>query len=89
MDRRLRLSRHGQATRGQGRRRERSEQSVLGHTVFWADHGKQFDVCQWMRADFAIDLHDAVCFDLPEHVEVRLREDPSSIDKCVDQWKIP
>jgi ankyrin repeat protein len=55
----------------------------------WADHNKQIDVCQWMQAHCAIDPHDAVCFELRQHVEARLREDPASVDKRVDQWNIP
>ena len=55
----------------------------------WADHNKQTDVCQWMRAHCAIDLHDAVSFDLREHAEARLREDPESVDKRIDHWRIP
>ena len=55
----------------------------------WADHDKQAEVFQWMREHCAIDLHDAVCFDLREHVEARLREDPASVNKRIDQWKIP
>jgi ankyrin repeat protein len=55
----------------------------------WADHNKQTDVCLWMRAHCSIDLHDAVCFDLPEHVEARIREAPASIDKRLNQWNIP
>jgi ankyrin repeat protein len=55
----------------------------------WADHNKQTEVCRWMRAHCAIDLHDAVSFDLREHVEARLREDPASVDKRIDHWNIP
>jgi ankyrin repeat protein len=55
----------------------------------WADHNKQAEVFQWMREHCSIDLHDAVSFDLREHVEARLREDPASINKRIDQWKIP
>jgi ankyrin repeat protein len=55
----------------------------------WADHNKQTAVCDWMRAHCAIDLHDAVCFALREHVEARLREDKASVDKRLDQWDIP
>jgi hypothetical protein len=40
-----------------------------------------------MRAHCAIDLHDAVCFDLREHIEARLQEDPASINKRLDQWE--
>jgi ankyrin repeat protein len=55
----------------------------------WAQHNKQQEVFDWMRANCPIDLHDAVCFDFREHVEARLREDPSSINKRCDHWEIP
>jgi len=55
----------------------------------WAQHNKQQAVFDWMRAHCAIDLHDAVCFDLREQVEARLREDPSSINNRLDHWDIP
>jgi ankyrin repeat protein len=55
----------------------------------WAQHNKQQQVFDWMRANCAIDLHDAVCFDLREHVEARLRENPSSINQRLDHWDIP
>jgi ankyrin repeat protein len=55
----------------------------------WAQHNKQDEVFHWMRTHCAIDLHDAVCFGLREHVEARLREDPASVNKRLDQWDIP
>jgi ankyrin repeat protein len=55
----------------------------------WAQHNKQDAVFNWMRIHCAIDLHDAVCFDLRELVEARLREDPASINNRIDQWEIP
>jgi ankyrin repeat protein len=55
----------------------------------WAQHNKQVAVFQWMRTHCRIDLHDAVSFDLREHVEARLREDPSSVNKRLDHWDIP
>ncbi len=55
----------------------------------WAQHNKQHEVFQWMRAHCAIDLHDAVCFDLREHVEARLREDAVSVNQRHDQWDMP
>ena len=55
----------------------------------WADHGNQTEVFNWLRGHCAIDLHDAVSFDLPEHVEARLREDPASVNRRVDHWDIP
>jgi hypothetical protein len=53
----------------------------------WAQHNKQDGVFEWMRAHCAIDLHDAVCFDLREQIEARLQEDPASINKRLDQWE--
>ena len=55
----------------------------------WARHNKQIAVFQWMRTHCRIDLHDAVGFDLREHVEARLREDPASVNTRLDQWDIP
>ena len=55
----------------------------------WADHNKQADVVQWLRAHCAIDLHDAVSFGFREHVEARLREDPASVNTRIDHWDIP
>jgi ankyrin repeat protein len=55
----------------------------------WAQHNRQDEVFAWMRSHCAIDLHDAAGFGLLEHVEARLREDPSSVDRRIDQWEIP
>ncbi|MFL5637887.1 MAG: ankyrin repeat domain-containing protein [Gemmatimonadaceae bacterium] len=55
----------------------------------WAQHNRQAEVFDWMRKNCKIDIHDAVGFDLREHVEARLREDPSSVNRVLDQWDIP
>lgn len=55
----------------------------------WAYHHNQDAVCQWMRAHSLVDLHDAVSFNLWEHVEARLREDPATVNKRIDHWQIP
>lgn len=55
----------------------------------WAQHNRQREVFDWMRAHCAIDLHDAAGFDLREHVEARLREDPASVNRRIDQWDVP
>jgi hypothetical protein len=55
----------------------------------WAQHNKQNAVLDWMRAHCKIDIHDAAGFDLREHVEARLREDPASVNRRVDQWDAP
>lgn len=55
----------------------------------WAQHNKQHEVFRWMTEHGTIDLHDATCFDLRDHVEARLREDPVAVNKRIDQWEIP
>jgi ankyrin repeat protein len=55
----------------------------------WAQHNKQVEVFQWIRTHCRIDLHDAAAFDLREHVEARLSEDPASVNKRRDHWDIP
>jgi hypothetical protein len=55
----------------------------------WAQHNKQHEVFEWMRANCAIDLHEAVGNNLREHVEARLREDPASVNKRLDHWEAP
>ena len=55
----------------------------------WAHHNQQEVIVRWMRANCAIDLHDAVCFDFREHVEARLRDDSASVNELRDQWDIP
>ena len=55
----------------------------------WADHAEQKAVCEWMRGHCAVDLHDAVSFNLRDHVEARLREDPASVNDRIDHWRIP
>ena len=85
-----RRSRDGAAPRGEGRRHQQPGQPVqLDAALAWADHNKQADVVQWMRAHCAIDLHDAASFDFREHVEARLREDPASVNRRIDHWDIP
>jgi hypothetical protein len=54
-----------------------------------AQHNKQDEVFRWMRAHCAVGLHETVCFDLREHIEARLREDPASINTRRDQREIP
>jgi ankyrin repeat protein len=55
----------------------------------WAEHNEQAEVFQWLRTHTAVDLHDAVSFDLTEHVEARLREAPASVNRKLDHWDIP
>jgi len=60
-----------------------------GSPLSWAQHNKQQAVFDWLRAHCRIDLHDAVGFDLREHVEAQLREDPSSVNLQRDHWEVP
>ena len=55
----------------------------------WAQHNKQQEVFDWLRAHCAIDLHDAVCFDLRAHVQARLNDDPAAVNRRIDQWDVP
>lgn len=55
----------------------------------WAQHNRQHETVDWFRTHCAIDIHDAVCLGFREHVEARLDEDPSCIDRRIDQWEIP
>jgi hypothetical protein len=55
----------------------------------WASHNHQEAVVRWMGAHAAVDLHDAVCFDLRDALQARLREDPASVNRRVDQWHVP
>ena len=60
-----------------------------GTPLSWAQHNKQTAVVNWLRANCKIDIHDAVSFDFPEHVEARLREDPTCVNRRIDHWEIP
>jgi hypothetical protein len=55
----------------------------------WAQHSRQFETFDWMRANTRVDLHEAAGFNLLDHVEARLREDPSSVHRRIDHWEIP
>jgi ankyrin repeat protein len=65
------------------------ENPFVSTPLSWAQHNKQDAVFEWLRTNCAIDLHDAAGFDLREHVEARLGEDPASVNKRLDQWDIP
>jgi len=55
----------------------------------WAQHNKQTAVFDWLRANTPVDIHDAVGFNLFEHLEARVRDDPSSVNKRIDNWNVP
>jgi ankyrin repeat protein len=55
----------------------------------WAQHNRQREVFDWMVANCAIDLHEAVGNNLHDHAQARLREDPSSVNRRLDHWEAP
>jgi cytohesin len=55
----------------------------------WADHEGRSEVFHWMRTHCPVDIHDAVCFGLMEHVRARIAERPDSVNDAIDQWQIP
>lgn len=55
----------------------------------WAQHNRQREVFDWMRANCRIDLHEAVGNNLREHAEARIREDPASVNRRLDHWEAP
>lgn len=55
----------------------------------WAQHNRQREVFDWMVANCAIDLHEAVGNNLHHHVKARLREDPASVNRRLDHWEAP
>lgn len=55
----------------------------------WAYYGEQTAVFEWMRANCAIDIHDAVQYGFGEHVEARLREQPSDVNLQRDHAELP
>ena len=55
----------------------------------WAQHNKQQAVFDWMVANCAIDIHEAVGMNLRDQVEARLREDPSCVNRRIDNWEAP
>ncbi len=55
----------------------------------WADHEGKSEVFHWMRTHGPVDIHDAVCFGLLDHVRARIDERPDCINDALDQWQIP
>jgi ankyrin repeat protein len=55
----------------------------------WAQHNNQQAVADWMVANCSIDIHEAVGMNLRSHVEARLREDPSCVNRRIDNWEAP
>ena len=59
-----------------------------GTPMGWASHDKQHAVVEWLEQHCAIDLHDAVACDLEDHAQARLREDPASVNRPIDDVQL-
>jgi ankyrin repeat protein len=55
----------------------------------WADHEGKSEVFHWLRTHCRVDIHDAVCFALIDHVRARIAERADCVDDAIDQWQIP
>jgi ankyrin repeat protein len=55
----------------------------------WAEHFNVIEVFDWICEHCPVDIHDAVCFDLLDHVRARIAEDPGCVNRMIDQWQIP
>jgi ankyrin repeat protein len=55
----------------------------------WADHEGKTEVFHWLRTHCPVDIHDAVCFGLIDHVRARIAERPDCVNDALDQWQIP
>ena len=59
-----------------------------GTPMDWAWHNNQREAVQWIQDHCAVDLHNAVAYDLREQVAARLREDPASVNGRLDDGDI-
>jgi len=55
----------------------------------WADHEGKTELFHWIRTHCPVDIHDAVCFGLVDHVRARIGERPDCVNEALDQWQIP
>jgi hypothetical protein len=60
-----------------------------GTPMGWAHYNHQSEVVTWIQQNCAVDLHDAVAFDLIDHVRARLAENPAAIHARLDDGDIP
>ena len=61
----------------------------FGTPMAWASHNNQAEVVRWIQQHCAVDLHDAVVFDLRDQIAARLKETPASIDLTINDGEIP
>jgi ankyrin repeat protein len=57
-----------------------------GTPMGWAHANNQQPVVEWIQKHCAVDIHDAVAFDLLDHVEARLEEDPATVHRRIDDY---
>jgi len=57
--------------------------------VSWASHNGKWELVDWMRASCRIDIHEAVCHNMYEQVEARLRDASASVNRQLDHWNVP
>lgn len=61
----------------------------FGTPMDWAWHAKQPEVVEWIQQQCRVDLHNAVAYDLRDQIAARVREDPTSVDRRMDDGDIP
>ena len=73
---RQRRSHDGRAAGREGRRIDDRNNPFNATPLSWADHEGKSEVFHWMRTHCPVDIHDAVCFGLIDHVRARIAERP-------------
>ena len=61
----------------------------FGTPMDWAWHNKQHEIVRWIQEQCAVDLHNAVAYDLRDQIAARLREAPSSVNQRLEDGDIP
>jgi ankyrin repeat protein len=60
-----------------------------GTPMGWARYNNQGDVVRWIQEHCAVDLRDAVGFDLLDHMRARMAENPAAVHTRTDDGEIP
>lgn len=61
----------------------------FGTPMDWAWHANQREVVRWIQEHCAVDLHNAVAYDLRDQIAARLRETPSAVNARIEDGDIP
>jgi ankyrin repeat protein len=59
-----------------------------GTPMGWASHTQRPEVVEWFQEHCAIDLHDAIAFNLPEQARAWLRKNPASVNHRIDHTEL-